>query len=130
MPVGARSQQLDVAIYDPDTGLLYVVTLEQCDIYSSSAKEPKPSSGFRGTGAEQIPAEPGQFYLRALDAATGSQRWEYKMPGPATMWAEPCPQRAAWSLRGTTTGTWLRWIPAQAKTCGTFIRDIRCMPRR
>ncbi len=73
--------------YDPDTGLLYVVALEQCDIYSSSAKEPKPSTGFRGTGAEQIPAEPGQFYLRALDAATGSQRWEYKMPGPATMWA-------------------------------------------
>ena len=73
--------------YDPDTGLLYVVTLEQCDIYSSSSKPPKPSSGFRGTGAEQIPAEPGQMYLRALEAATGMQRWEYKMPGPATMWA-------------------------------------------
>ncbi len=73
--------------YDPATGLLYVIVLEQCDIYSSSAKEPKPSSGFRGTGGEQIPSEPGQMYLRALEAATGAQRWEYKMPGPATMWA-------------------------------------------
>ena len=73
--------------YNPDTGLMYVVTLEQCDIYTGSAKEPKPSSGFRGTGGEQIPAEPGQFYLRALDAATGALRWEHKMTGPATMWA-------------------------------------------
>lgn len=68
-------------------GLLYVVTLEQCDIYTSSEKEPKPSSGFRGTGGEQIPAEPGQFYLRAFEAPTGRLRWEYKMTGPATMWA-------------------------------------------
>ncbi len=73
--------------YDPKTGFLYVVSLEQCDIYSSSAKPPKPSSGFRGTGGEQIPAEPGQFFLRALDATNGGLRWEYKMPGPATMWA-------------------------------------------
>jgi alcohol dehydrogenase (cytochrome c) len=73
--------------YDPATGLLYVVTLEQCDIYSSSPKPPKPSSGFRGTGGEQIPAEPGQMYLRALEATSGALRWEHKMPGPAVMWA-------------------------------------------
>jgi alcohol dehydrogenase (cytochrome c) len=73
--------------YDPRTGLLYVVTLEQCDIYFSSAKEPVPSSGFRGTGGEQIPSAPGQFFLRALDARTGEKRWEHPMPGPATMWA-------------------------------------------
>ena len=72
--------------YNAKTGLLYVVTLEQCDIYTSSAKEAKPSTGFHGTGSEQIPAEPGQFYLRALDAATGKRKWEYKMTGPATMW--------------------------------------------
>ena len=57
--------------YNPQTGLYYVVTLEQCDIYTSSAKQAVPSSGFRGTGGEQIPAEPGQFYLRALDVLTG-----------------------------------------------------------
>jgi alcohol dehydrogenase (cytochrome c) len=73
--------------YNPSTGLLYVVTLEQCDIYSSSAKEPVPSSGFRGTAGEQVPAEPGRMSLRALDALTGERRWEAPMPGPATMWA-------------------------------------------
>jgi alcohol dehydrogenase (cytochrome c) len=73
--------------YNPDTGLFYVVTLEQCDIYTHSAKEPVPNSGFRGTGGEQIPAEPGAFFLRALEPATGDLVWEYPMPGPAQMWA-------------------------------------------
>jgi alcohol dehydrogenase (cytochrome c) len=73
--------------YNPDTGLFYVVTLEQCDIYTSSAKEPVPSTGFRGTGGEQVPAEPGKFFMRALDALTGERKWEVPMPGPAVMWA-------------------------------------------
>jgi alcohol dehydrogenase (cytochrome c) len=73
--------------YNPATGLLYVVTLEQCDIMTTSQKEPIPSSGFRGTGNEGIPAEPGEFYLRALDARTGAIKWQYRMPGPGTMWA-------------------------------------------
>jgi len=73
--------------YNPATGLLYVVTLEQCDVYTTSAKDPVPSTGFRGTGGEQIPTEPGAFYLRALDAKSGAIKWQYRMPGPATMWA-------------------------------------------
>ncbi len=71
---------------NPDIGLLYVVTLEMCDIYTGSAKEPVPSSGFRGTGRDPVPTEPGQFYLRALDALTGEKKWEYEMTGPARMW--------------------------------------------
>jgi RHS repeat-associated protein len=35
--------------YNPETGLFYLVSLEQCDIYTTSAKEPVPSTGFRGT---------------------------------------------------------------------------------
>ena len=73
--------------YNPEAGLFYVVTLEQCDIYISSAKEPVPSSGFRGTGREMIPSEPGQMLLRALDPTSGELRWEYEMTGPATTWA-------------------------------------------
>ena len=73
--------------YNPDANLKYVVTLEQCDIYTHSAKEPVPNSGFRGTGGEQIPSEPGRFFLRALDPVTGDLAWEYPMPGPAVMWA-------------------------------------------
>ena len=73
--------------YDPATGLFYVVTLEQCDLIVASAKEPAPSTGFRGTGSEGIPTEPGKFYLRALDVLNGELKWEYPMPGPGVMWA-------------------------------------------
>lgn len=73
--------------YNPATRLLYVVTLEQCDIITASAKEPVPASGFRGTGNEGIPTEPGKFYLRALDVLTGNLKWEHAMPGPGIMWA-------------------------------------------
>lgn len=72
---------------DPKLGLLYVVTLEECEIYYSSAQKPVPNSGYRGTGHTSIPSEPGRFYLRALDAKTGRIVWEYPMPGPTTMWA-------------------------------------------
>ncbi|MBI4908986.1 MAG: PQQ-binding-like beta-propeller repeat protein [Acidobacteria bacterium] len=73
--------------YNPSTGLFYVVTLEQCDIITASAKGAPPNSGFRGTGSEGVPAERGMFYLRALDVLTGNLKWEYPMPGPAVMWA-------------------------------------------
>ena len=73
--------------YNPDTGLFYVPVLEACDTYSSSAKDPEPMQGFAGTGGERIPTEPGKFYLRALDPATGEKKWEYPMTGPTTMWA-------------------------------------------
>ena len=48
---------------------------------------PMPASGFRGTGNEGIPTEPGKFYLRALDVSSGELKWEYPMPGPGVMWA-------------------------------------------
>ncbi|HTM50752.1 MAG TPA: PQQ-dependent dehydrogenase, methanol/ethanol family [Bryobacteraceae bacterium] len=73
--------------FDPATGLFFVPTLESCDIYTSSAKEPEPMRGFAGGGGERIPTEKGKFYLRALDPKTGERRWEYPMTGPATMWA-------------------------------------------
>lgn len=72
---------------DPAIGLLYVVALEQCEVFYSSSQKPVPNSGFRGTGHTDISSEPGHFFLRALDAKTGDIRWQYPMPGPATMWA-------------------------------------------
>ena len=72
---------------NPELGLFYVVALEQCETYYSSAQQPAPNSGFRGTGHTLIAGEKGQFYLRALDMKTGKLRWEFPMPGPTLMWA-------------------------------------------
>jgi PQQ-dependent dehydrogenase (methanol/ethanol family) len=73
--------------YNPQTGLLYVPTLEQCDVYTSSSKTPEPMKNFAGTGGESISKEPGRFYLRALDPRTGAKRWEYPMTGHGDSWA-------------------------------------------
>lgn len=73
--------------FNPVTRLLYVPSLEQCDIYSTSMKMPEPGKGFSGGGGERIPTDPGKFYLRALDPLTGKRVWEYPMPGPAIAWA-------------------------------------------
>ncbi len=73
--------------YNPATGLYYVVTLEQCDIFTSSSKEPEPKKSFSGGGAGPKPNEIGQFFLRAFDPKTGKRVWEYPMTGPGESWA-------------------------------------------
>ena len=73
--------------FNPATGLFYVITLEQCDVFTSSAKEPEPKKNFSGGGASPKPTEVGQFVLRAFDPVTGKRVWQYPMTGPAEMWA-------------------------------------------
>ncbi len=73
--------------WSPVSGLFYVPSLEQCDIYTTSESVPEPMKGQSGGGVTQIPTEPGQFFMRALDPKTGKRVWEYPMTGPATMWA-------------------------------------------
>lgn len=73
--------------FNPATGLFHVITLEQCDVFTSSAKEPEPKKNFSGGGASPKPTEVGQFFLRAFDPTTGKRVWEYPMTGPAEMWA-------------------------------------------
>ena len=69
--------------YNPGTGLLYVLTLEQCGMYTSSSQKPVPMKNFGGGGATE---EGGQVILRALDPKTGKRAWEYPMTGSGRMW--------------------------------------------
>ncbi len=73
--------------YSPETGLHYVMTMEACDIFTSSSKEPQPKIGFAGTGAERQPRIDGRFVIRAIDPATGKRVWEYPLTGPTASWA-------------------------------------------
>jgi PQQ-dependent dehydrogenase (methanol/ethanol family) len=52
--------------YSPDTGLYYVLALEEC--------VGKPTG---------YPDQTGQRFLRAIDIETGDIRWEVPQPGPA-----------------------------------------------
>lgn len=73
--------------YNPDTKLVYVPNLEQCDTFTSSAQKPEPYKGFSGGGAGPKPKDVGQFFLRAIEPTTGKRVWEYPMTGPAQTWA-------------------------------------------
>jgi alcohol dehydrogenase (cytochrome c) len=69
--------------YNPGTGLLYVLTLEECGMFTTSTQKPVPMKNFAGGGA----TEPGgQVVLRAIDPKTGKRAWEYPMTGSAKMW--------------------------------------------
>jgi alcohol dehydrogenase (cytochrome c) len=81
--------------FDPATGLFYVMTLEQCDVYTSSSKEPEPKKNFSGGGAGPKPAEIGQFFLRAYDPKTGARKWEHPVVTPTA---------EAWSGTVSTAG--------------------------
>jgi alcohol dehydrogenase (cytochrome c) len=69
--------------YNPGTGLLYLLTLEQCGMYTSSSQKPVPMKNFGGGGATE---EGGQVFLRAMDPKTGKRVWEYPMTGSGRMW--------------------------------------------
>jgi alcohol dehydrogenase (cytochrome c) len=75
--------------YNPETGLLYVMSIEQCDIYYSSARVFVKGEAYDGTAADPIPSEPGQFFLRAIDIQTGDIRWEVPMTIKDTMESWP-----------------------------------------
>ena len=62
--------------YDPKTGLFYVMALEQCGIYTSSARPYTTGECYDGTAFDALPSDPGQFVLRALDLQTGTIQWE------------------------------------------------------
>jgi len=67
--------------FNPQTGLFYVMSVERCDVYTSSTAPPPSKKGecYSGTGVDQLPTDPGQFVLRAIDFQTGSIRWEKRL---------------------------------------------------
>ena len=73
--------------WSPVEKLLFVPTLEQCDLYFGNEHNPEPMKGLAGGGGSPVPGEPGRFYLRALDPLTGKRKWQQPMAGPGIMWA-------------------------------------------
>ena len=72
--------------YNPDTGLYYVMALEQCQIYTKSSAWWEPGQSFFGGTTHDIPGEPGKKYLRAIDIQTGEITWEYPQEGLGNSW--------------------------------------------
>jgi len=90
------------ASFNPDTGLFYVMAVEQCDLYMSSARTfDNNEENYAGTATDPIPSEPGQFILLAIDIQNGKVAWEIPMFGfDPTSW----PGALSWPGTLSTAG--------------------------
>jgi alcohol dehydrogenase (cytochrome c) len=72
--------------FDAATDLFYLEALEKCNIYVKSPPVWEAGKSYYGGSTRDVPGEPGQKFLRALDIQTGKIVWEHPQKGPATTW--------------------------------------------
>jgi alcohol dehydrogenase (cytochrome c) len=72
--------------WSPATGLFYVQALEKCSIYFKGSAVWEKGKPFRDQIAHEIPGEPGEKFLRAIDIQTGKVAWERPQVGPGNTW--------------------------------------------
>jgi alcohol dehydrogenase (cytochrome c) len=69
--------------FSPQSGLFYVTAREQCDIFSTAPQAYEAGHAFYGSAyfpSEE--AEPYRGFLRAIDPATGSVKWQFEHNSP------------------------------------------------
>ena len=91
--------------FSPATGLYYVQALEKCNIFTRRDETWKPGSWSYGGTTRQVPDEPGEKVLRAIDVATGSVRWEVPQIGPANSWGGTLATAGGLVFFGDDSGT-------------------------
>ena len=68
--------------FDPSTGMYYVQTLENCNMFVKSPSIWAPGRNYMGGSTRQADGAPNQKILRAIDVRTGKIAWELPQPGP------------------------------------------------
>jgi alcohol dehydrogenase (cytochrome c) len=63
--------------YSPQTGLLYVASAEECDIFTSAPQKYHEGHDFIGSVYVQASGEKAWGALRAFDPFTGEKKWEF-----------------------------------------------------
>jgi len=64
--------------YSPETKLLYVATIKECDVFSSAPQHYEPGHDFRGSVYMPSTDERPSGALQALDPFTGETKWRFK----------------------------------------------------
>lgn len=72
--------------YNPNTGLLYVMALENCNLYFSKPKPFTQGETFYGTGTRRPVGEDSRKILLALSPADGKKVWQYPQAGRGNSW--------------------------------------------
>lgn len=72
--------------YNPDTGLFYVMALENCNDYFSKPKPFTQGETFYGTGTKHPVGEDSRKILLALSPSDGKKAWQYPQAGRGNSW--------------------------------------------
>lgn len=72
--------------YNPNTGLFYVLALENCNLYFAAPKPFTQGETFYGTGTRHPPNEESQKVLLAISPSDGKKIWKYPQAGNGNSW--------------------------------------------
>lgn len=73
--------------YNPETGLFYVIALENCNLFFTDPKPFARGETYYGTGTKMPPDERSQKILLALSIPDGKPAWRYSQVGRGDSWA-------------------------------------------
>jgi len=72
--------------YNRDTGLFYVLAMENCNLFQAKPKEFVKGETYYNTGTTSLPGERMQKILMALNLADGKIAWSYPQIGEGHSW--------------------------------------------
>jgi alcohol dehydrogenase (cytochrome c) len=72
--------------FNPETGLFYVMALENCHLLFAKPQRFTPGETFYATGTKRPPGEQAQKILLALSASDGKEVWRYPQVGRGNSW--------------------------------------------
>ena len=72
--------------YNPNTGLFYVMALENCNVFFAKPQQFVKGTTYYGTGTTLPPDENSQKILLALSLADGKTVWRYAQIGHGDSW--------------------------------------------
>jgi alcohol dehydrogenase (cytochrome c) len=73
--------------YNPQTGLFYVMALENCNLYFTKPQTFSLGETFYGTGTKHPVGEDSRKILLALSPSDGRKLWQYPQVGRGNSWA-------------------------------------------
>jgi alcohol dehydrogenase (cytochrome c) len=106
--------------YNPQTGIFFMQTEEQCSIYTKRAEEFVTAREFLG-GAQRVdPSYKPVRILKAIDVQTGQIKWEVPEVGAAKSWGGTLATQTGLVLFGEDSGDFAAADADTGKILWTF----------
>ncbi len=115
--------------YDPQTGLFYVTSRDQCDIFSTA---PQPyEAGHAYYGSAYFPSEEARPYLgflKAIDPTTGETKLKFQHTSPT--WSGVLSTAGGLVFSGDAEGNFIAFDPPHSSLSGISKWAAPSMPRQ